>query len=104
MEFWEGAVLIVGGIWLVGRMHRIQTRSVTMGGPVPSPAMRVPGATSETNLDGSGYLVAGESLATGTVRPISESCPTCSSGLSSIIAGQSAPARANYQKPLAVQF
>ena len=104
MEFWEGAVLIVGGIWLVGRLHRVQTRSVAMAGPVSSPAMPVPGPTSETNLDGSGYLVSGESLATGTGRQVSESCPTCSSGLSSIIAGQSAPARANYQKPLAVQF
>lgn len=80
MEFWEGAVLLVGGIWLVGRMHRNQIPSPSPApGPVMSPSMKVAGPTSHTNLDGSGFLVSGETLATGTgATRGSISCPTCS--------------------------
>jgi hypothetical protein len=83
MELWEGAVLLVGGIWLVGRMHRIQVQSYPPSMAVGLPSAQVPGPTSMTNTDGSGFLVLGESLYTGTgPQPIrGGSCPSCNSGL-----------------------
>jgi hypothetical protein len=105
MEFWEGAVLLVGGIWLVGRVHRNQVRTAGIAAPVAMPSYRVPGATSETNTDGSGYLVGGESLATGTgTQPLrTGSCPTCNTGLP-ISAIPRSDARSYVQRPMAVQF
>lgn len=108
MEFWEGAVLIIGGVWLVGRMHRVQTRAVAMSAPVSMPSQPVAGPSSETNMDGSGYLVGGETLHTGTGPQVSSSCPGgCTGGLSQIInnpAFQQYVVKPQYQKPLAVQF
>ncbi len=117
MQFWEGAVLLVGGIWLVGRIHRTQVRSLAPAPhPVFTPSQPVPGPTSETNTDGSGYLVSGETLGTGTVHPISDSCPSCGSGLAALVSsGQVAAgttgykqagaiAQPRYQRPMAMQF
>lgn len=84
MEFWEGAVLLVGGIWLVGRIHRTQLRSNVISGAVMTPEQQVPGATSETNTAGTGHLVWGEPLSSGYVPPLVHSadygvrpCLTC---------------------------
>jgi hypothetical protein len=100
MEFWEGAILIVGGIWLVGRVHRQQVQRLPASAPVMSPSQRVPGPTSATNTDGSGFLVSGETLHTGTGGVSgSQSCPTCNAGLP-VLAGVARPvAMPRYQRP-----
>jgi hypothetical protein len=60
MEFWEGAVLVVGGIWLVGHMSAKsavgQSASI-----VKKPTVQV-GNTTLTNTAGTSSLVAGEPL------------------------------------------
>jgi hypothetical protein len=106
VQFWEGAILLVGGIWLVGRMHRIQVQSLPVSMAVSTPARRVPGPTSATNTDGSGYLVSGETLNTGTGRQpaLSGSCPTCTGLPITNYKAAGAVAYPRYQKPLAVQF
>ena len=63
MEFWEGAVLLVGGVWLVGHMSR---RSASH--PINSVATAIQASrytsnlTNSTNMAGSTSLIAGESL------------------------------------------
>lgn len=122
MEFWEGAVLIIGGVWFVGRMHRTATATGAMApgvaAPVGMPSHRVPGPTSETNTDGSGYLVSGESLGTGLTNPTSNSCPSCNlggglpglRGPRSAVGGSGnfraagATPMSKVQRPMAVQF
>lgn len=68
MEFWEGAILALGGIWLVGHMARKSANSpinniassISAVGAVSSA-----GNTISTNTDGSSSLVAGEPLSGG---------------------------------------
>lgn len=60
MEFWEGAVLIVGGVWLVGKMTK---RPVFGAAPsITSKVVATPGLTTLTNTAGTPHLVAGEPL------------------------------------------
>ena len=80
MEFWEGAVLIAGGIWLVGRMHRRQTMSFPSGGGYTTFVNRVAGPTSATNTDGSNSLVAGETLSSGSLPMLNAPKPCCGTG------------------------
>lgn len=65
MEFWEGAVLALGGLWLVGRMSRASASSPLNRPPVSQAALGTVGPagnTVATNTDGSDTLVAGEPL------------------------------------------
>jgi hypothetical protein len=65
VEFWEGAILVIGGVWLVGTMARKSatspinkaTTSIVAAGTVTSA-----GNTIATNTDGSTSLIAGEQL------------------------------------------
>jgi hypothetical protein len=65
MEFWEGAVLIVGGLWLVGRMSRASATSPINKVPVTASSIGTVGPqgnTVSTSTDGSTALIAGEPL------------------------------------------
>lgn len=65
MEIWEAAVLIVGGVWLVGRMARNSpTSPLNQIAPSVSAVGTVgpQGNTTATNTDGSSSLIAGEPL------------------------------------------
>lgn len=68
MKFWEGAIIVVGGIWLIGRLSRSSAShpvnlAASGAGAAASPSPLLPGgATVETNTDGSNSLVAGETL------------------------------------------
>jgi hypothetical protein len=65
MEFWEGAVLIVGGLWLVGRMSRASATHPLNAKPASISALGTVGPqgnTVATNTDGSTSLIAGEPL------------------------------------------
>jgi hypothetical protein len=63
MEFWEGAVLIIGGLYLVSRV----TRKTVVVAPVNANlATNVSGLTQLTNTAGTSSLVAGEDLAAPT--------------------------------------
>lgn len=69
MEWWEGAIVIVGGIWLIGRVSR---HSPTH--PVNSVPLSLNGGTARglnpttaTNMDGSDTLIAGEPFNPGGV-------------------------------------
>lgn len=63
MEFWEGAVLVVGGLWLVGKISR-QHGSVAHVMPTSLNPSLLGGAgnTVGTNEAGETSLVAGETL------------------------------------------
>jgi hypothetical protein len=81
MEFWEGAILVVGGIYLVGRMSR-RTNPITLpiiGTSIPGTGAQAAtgsvgflGNTVSTNTDGSSALIAGEPLtpAAGPIAPV----------------------------------
>lgn len=65
MEFWEGAILVIGGIWLVGRMSRASKSSPLNSVSVSASALGTVGPqgnTVATNTDGSSSLIAGEPL------------------------------------------
>lgn len=68
MKFWEGAILVVGGIWLIGRLsRRLPTHPTNAIGSVSSSDssisnMNSAGPTVGTNTDGSSSLVGGETL------------------------------------------
>lgn len=70
MEFWEGALLVVGGIWLIGRISRNSPNH-----PVNSVASAIAlsgtqqNLTNMTNTSGSVAVVAGEPL-TGGNEPL----------------------------------
>ena len=70
MEWWEGAILVVGGVWLIGRISRQSPNH-----PVNSVAQAVAvsqtqqNLTTMTNTSGSVAVVAGEPL-TGGSEPI----------------------------------
>lgn len=68
MELWEGAILAIGGIWLVGTLARRSANS-----PINKVATSISavgttssaGNTISTNTDGSHSLIAGEPLSGG---------------------------------------
>jgi len=65
MEFWEGAILIVGGLWLVGRMSRNSTTSPLNKVVASVSAIGTVGPTgntASTNQAGNTSLIAGEPL------------------------------------------
>lgn len=61
MEFWEGAVLVVGGIWLVGHMSR-RSASHPINQVQPTYSSTVPTLAQTTNTAGTPSLVSGETL------------------------------------------
>lgn len=64
MEFWEGAILVVGGIWLVGRMSR-QTAAHPLNATAVTDLVtpsNVPNLTNITNTAGEPVVVWGEPL------------------------------------------
>jgi hypothetical protein len=63
MEFWEGAILLVGGIWLVGQLDKRKTTVIATVSSVGTVGPQ--GNTIATNTDGSTALVAGEPLTPG---------------------------------------
>jgi hypothetical protein len=63
MEFWEGAILVVGGIWLVGRVSRNSPHHPVTASAIALNLPQSAGNTIGTQQDGSGALVWGESLA-----------------------------------------
>lgn len=66
MKFWEGAIIVIGGIWLIGRISRTDPNhplNTVKGLGLPSPSVGPGGATVGTNTDGSSSLTAGETLA-----------------------------------------
>lgn len=75
MEFWEGALLVVGGIWLIGRVSRNSANH-----PINSVANAVAvsktqqNLTTMTNTSGSIAVVAGEPL-TGGPEPMPVAVP-----------------------------
>lgn len=65
MEFWEVAILAVGGVWLVGRMSRASASSplnMSLASKAAVGTVGPKGNTVATNTDGSSTLVAGEPL------------------------------------------
>lgn len=65
MKFREGAILLVGGVWLVGHMARKSASSPINSAPKSISAAGTTtsaGNTIATNTDGSSSLVAGETL------------------------------------------
>jgi hypothetical protein len=62
MEFWEGAILVVGGLWLVGRMSRASASMPPVLSKAAAGTVTPTGNTTATNTDGSSVLVAGEPL------------------------------------------
>ncbi len=65
MEFWEGAILVVGGVWLVGRMARASSTHPLNTIPKSMSALGTVGPkgnTVATNTDGSTNLIPGEPL------------------------------------------
>jgi hypothetical protein len=78
MEFWEAAVLTIGGLWLVGRMSRSHHQPIATATAATAASMGLSrsaagtttseGNTTSTNLDGSAYLVAGEPLGGPTTQ------------------------------------
>jgi hypothetical protein len=52
MELWEGAALIIGGVWLVGYMSRKNAAQTPMQASVGAPVVAVPlgGTTNQSNL------------------------------------------------------
>lgn len=70
MEFIEGAILVIGGIWLVGRMSR-QSATHPANAAAASPVSIEPNLTTRTNLaGGTAGLVTGEPLTTATPAPV----------------------------------
>jgi hypothetical protein len=62
MEFIEGAVLVVGGLWLVGRMSRkLDSHPANQPAPLVAPAS-TPNVTNMTNTAGDPAIVWGEPL------------------------------------------
>jgi hypothetical protein len=65
VKFWEAAILIVGGVWLVGRMARASSSS-PLNKIVPSVSalgtVGPAGNTVATNQAGTSSLIAGEPL------------------------------------------
>lgn len=89
MEFWEGAILVVGGIWLVGRMSR---QSASHPANVAAPYMVSPSndpsggldPTLATNTAGDSSITVGEPIGQPTtpLRPTRtpvtpRPCTTC---------------------------
>ena len=59
MKFWEGAILVVGGIWLVGRMSR---NSAMHPANRALSYSQTPPLTKQTNVAQAPFVIAGESL------------------------------------------
>jgi len=73
MEFWEGAILVVGGVWLVGHMsRRSAAHPLNQNQPTYS---AVPTLAQSTNTAGTSSLVAGESLTQPTGSQLVKSGP-----------------------------
>lgn len=65
MEFWEGAVLVVGGLWLIGKVARQapnQLVSHVMPTSLNTSLLGGAGNTVGTNHAGDSSLVSGETL------------------------------------------
>lgn len=88
MEFWEGALVVVGGIWLIGRMSRrpqgpVYTAAPMMVSPSNDPSGGL-NPTLATNTAGDSSLTVGEPLGQPatplrpTRTPVStRPCSTC---------------------------
>ena len=63
MEFWEGAILVVGGIWLIGKVSRKSPNHPVTASMVAANPTQPAGNTVGVNTDGSNNLVSGEPLA-----------------------------------------
>lgn len=66
MELWEGALLIVGGVWLVGKVSRNSPNHPVNATQVALSPNQPAGNTIGTQTDGSNNLVWGEPLAPPT--------------------------------------
>jgi hypothetical protein len=81
MEFWEGAILVVGGIWLIGKLSRQSPNHPVNAIPLSvSASGNSLNPTLSTNTDGSSSLVVGEPFgpgATPTTIGGSSSAPAC---------------------------
>ena len=84
MEFWEGAILVVGGLWLVGRMSRSSTAKPVLS-QAAAGTVTATGNTTATNTDGSSVLVAGEPLS-GIAPPLTRSNQPVISGFRNSLA------------------
>jgi hypothetical protein len=62
MELWEGAILIVGGIWLVGYMSTRNQQLAAATAAATAGTSNVSNLTTVTNQAGGTPAVAGESL------------------------------------------
>jgi hypothetical protein len=94
MEFWEGAILVVGGIWLVGRMSR-QSASHPAN-IIPAVMTQTPTDQNQVSVADTPQLVvadAGPRIVPGTTHLIpgdwSESFATNTAGDTSLVAGES---------------
>ena len=66
VELWEGALLIVGGVWLVGKVSRNSPNHPVNATQVALAPSQPAGNTIGTQTDGSNNLVWGEPLAPPT--------------------------------------
>jgi hypothetical protein len=63
MELWEAAILVVGGIWLIGKVSRNSPNHPVTASMVAANPTQPAGNTVGINTDGSNNLVWGEPLA-----------------------------------------
>jgi hypothetical protein len=92
MEFWEGAVLVVGGLWLVNYMSHNSRHGAN---PLPNANLggNQSGLTQMTNTAGASSLVVGEPLAAPQPTVVSNAVmlqsPTTAAPVSSPLHGTS---------------
>jgi len=93
MEFWEGAVIVVGGLWLIGRMSRQSAAHPLNAMPNPT---QTTGQFQTYNSSRAGTtIIAGENI--GISAPALPSAPVNPAAM--VVSRPSAPIRAYVPTP-----